>query len=156
MISDIEKFSAWLKKMGVEILPVTNQYEALRFKGKEVGVVYTSGKVSNDYTRNAINCFTKNKHWDGRQINTGRHAGYKKEKEQLIERDGTDCFLCGLPLQDDITLEHLIPLSSGGKNNLSNMVLMHEKCNQEVSNIPISQKVNTAIKNRIIIQTANL
>lgn len=33
---------------------------------------------------------------------------------------------------DDITVEHLIALSCGGKNDLSNMVLAHQKCNQEV------------------------
>lgn len=50
---------------------------------------------------------------------------------------------------DDITVEHLIALSCGGKNDLSNMVLAHQKCNQEVRNLPISEKVKVAIKNRI-------
>ena len=50
---------------------------------------------------------------------------------------------------DDITVEHLIALSCGGKNDLSNMVLAHQKCNQAVLNLPISEKVKVAIKNRI-------
>jgi len=145
---NIDKFTKWLTQMGVEILPVTNQYEALRFKGREVGVLYKSGKVANSYTTEAIKCFKKKQKWNGKPINVGRKNTYRKEKSKLIERDGTDCFLCGKPLEDDITLEHLIALSSGGKNNLSNMVLMHEKCNQEVSNAPINEKVNLAITYR--------
>lgn len=145
---NIEKFKKWLTQMGVEVLPVTNQYEALRFKGREVGVYYKSGKVANSYTAEAIKCFRQKKKWNGKPINVGRKNTYRKEKAKLIERDGTDCFLCGKPLEEDITLEHLIALSSGGKNNLSNMVLMHEKCNQEVSNAPINEKVNLAITYR--------
>lgn len=148
MTTDINKFSKWLTKMGAEILPNTNEYEALRFKGREVGVLYKSGKVSNNYTSEAIRCFHLNTKWNGRPVNVGRKPGYKKEKAQLLKRDGSNCFLCGKPLGDDITLEHLIALSCGGKNNLSNMVLMHEACNQEVDNIPISKKVEIAIQRR--------
>ena len=67
----------------------------------------------------------------------------------MIERDGTCCFYCGNEMGDDITVEHLIALSCGGKNDLSNMVLAHQKCNQEVRNLPISEKIKVAIKNRI-------
>jgi len=145
---NLTKFEKWLVSMGAEILPKTNEFEAIRFKGSKVGVLYKSGKVSNPYTEDAISCFKKNKKWNGKPVNVGRQNNYKKEKEKLIERDGTNCFLCGKPLLDDITLEHLIALSSGGKNNLSNMVLMHQSCNSEVSNIPINQKINIAIKYR--------
>ena len=145
---NIDKFKDWLILNGAEILPKTNEYELLRFKGKEVGVVYNSGKTSNGYTHNAIICFSKNKKWDGRPINVGRKPGYFKEKKKLIERDGTNCFYCGLPMEDDITLEHLIPLVSGGKNTLSNMVLCHEKCNQEAGVLTIVQKVEIAILKR--------
>lgn len=145
---NIDKFSKWLSKMGVEILPVTSQYEALRFKGRQVGVLYKSGKTSNNYTSEAIKCFEQNKKWNGKPVNVGRKPHYKKEKAMLIKRDGSDCFLCGKPLEDDVTLEHLIALSTGGKNSIGNMVLMHEDCNKEVDNIPISEKVKLAISYR--------
>ena len=51
---NIEKFSKWLTDRGAEILPLTNEYELLRFKGREVGVLYKSGKTSNSYTNHAI------------------------------------------------------------------------------------------------------
>lgn len=146
---DIEKFKKWLTDRGAEILPETNEYELLRFKGREVGVIYTSGKVNNDYTKHAISCFKQNRKWSGKPINVGRKNTYRKEKEALIKRDGRDCFYCDTPMEDDITLEHLIALSSGGKNTLANMVLCHEACNIEVNNKPVNEKVKIAINKRL-------
>ena len=146
--NDIPKFKQWLIDRGCEILPPTNEYEILRFKGRQTGVFYSSGKTSNTYSNEAYIAFKTKKHWNGGIVKTGRQQSYKKEKIHLLERDGADCFLCGKPLLEDITLEHLIALSSGGKNEISNMVLMHEKCNHQVKNIPISDKVKLAIKYR--------
>ncbi len=149
MIKDIGKFKDWLKQHGAEILPTSNEYESLRFKGSEVGVFYKSGKYSGEYALHAYNSFRRGKSWDGRPIKTGRKKIYVKEKKQLIKRDGTACFYCGNLLEDDITLEHLIPLTSGGKNILSNMVLAHEECNQKMGHKGINEKVNYAIKIRV-------
>jgi len=146
---NIEKFSKWLTDRGAEILPLTNEHEILRFKGKETGVIYKSGKVNSSYASKAFWSFKFNKKWDGGPINTGRQNSYKKEKALLLQRDGTDCFYCGHSLGEDITLEHLIALSSGGKNSLSNMVLSHKNCNQNVNNISINEKVKLAISQRL-------
>ena len=143
------KFKNWLVNHGCEILPVTNEYESLRWKGKKVGVIYHSGKNSGSYAWGAIEAYVKRKKWDGGPVTTGRYNHYVKEKKLLLERDGSRCFFCGLEMEDDITLEHLIALSRGGKNNLSNMVLAHEECNWKTSRLNISEKVNIAIKNRV-------
>jgi len=142
-------FIHWLSDRGCEIVPCTNEYEALRFIGKEVGVYYKSDKVSNQFTAKAISCFIRNKSWDGKPINTGRNPSYRKEKINILKRDGSNCFLCNLPLNDDISLDHLQPLSAGGKNTLSNMVLMHEKCNNSLKNMLLIDKIKLIIKNRI-------
>lgn len=146
---NVPKFIKWLALNGAEILPLSNEYEAVRFKGKEVGVLYKSGKTSNKYTRYAVSCFKQRIKWDGRPIKTGRRPTYKKEKIALIKRDGTRCFFCGKELEDDITLEHLIALNNGGLNNLSNMVLMHEKCNNDLGHKPLIEKINLVINQRI-------
>jgi len=145
---NIKKFKNWLLNNGAEILPTTNNYEAVRFKAKEVGVLYVSGKVNNEYCRKAISAYKSNKKWDGRPIKTGRKQTYKKQKIAIQKRDGSNCFYCNKPLEEDITLEHLISLTSGGKNTLGNMVLAHEDCNQNAGNLTVIQKVNIAIKNR--------
>lgn len=145
---NINGFKEWLILQGCEILPTTNEYETLRFKGREVGVVYRSGKTSNNYTVHAIKCFLKKQAWNGRPINIGRKPGYVKEKIKLLERDGNKCFYCGLPLEEDITVEHLLSLVSGGPNTLSNMVLAHEECNQLAGILTIVEKINLAIRMR--------
>lgn len=146
---NIEKFSKFLSDRGCEIIPVKSEHESLRFKGRHVGVLYKSGAVSGPYVTKAIHCWKNNKKWDGAPISTGRKSTYKKEKTALLERDGVNCFLCGEPLEDDITLEHLVPLTQGGKNNLYNMVLMHDECNQFVNNMSIAAKVKLAITKRL-------
>ena len=146
---DIDKFTKWLVQNGAEILPCTNEYELLRFKGKQVGVLYKSGKTGNIFTSFSIQCFKKGKKWSfGKPVNIGRSQNYKKEKIQLLKRDGNKCFYCGKRLGNDITLEHLISLASGGKNMLGNMVLAHEKCNQQAGNITVYQKMLLAIEKR--------
>lgn len=145
---DVDKFRSWLQKEGAEILPNTNEYEAIRFKGREVGVLYKSGKTSNKYTNDTIKCFKANIPWSGKPVNIGRKTTYRKEKIKLLNRDGDKCFLCGKSLGNDITLEHLVALSCGGSNRLSNMVLTHGHCNKLLSNKPLNEKVGMAIKMR--------
>lgn len=144
-----DKFEVWLKQNGAEILPCTNEHELIRFKGSETGVKYKSGKYSNEYAKNAFTCFSRGKRWDGRPVNVGRKNTYKKEKRDILRRDGTCCFYCGKQLLDDITLEHLIPLTSGGLNSLSNMVLAHEYCNKIMGFEALNDKVNYALRMRM-------
>lgn len=53
-------------------------------------------------------------------------------RRKLIERDGIDCALCRKPMitMKDITIDHWIPKSKGGTNDLANLRLAHPKCNQ--------------------------
>lgn len=143
-----DKFAKWLITRGCEILPNTNQYEIIRFKGSQVGIIYSTGRFNSIYAEKAYKAFCTGDKWDGAPINIGRYPTYKKQKAHLISRDGTKCFFCGEEMEDDITVEHLIALSSGGKNDLSNMVLAHLKCNNMVNNLPIYQKVVYALKLR--------
>lgn len=148
-----DKFIAWLKEQGCEMMPTTNKYELLRWRGKQTGVLYTSGKTSGEYATQAIRSFLRGEGWDGAPVSTGRSSSYAKFKKKIIERDGTDCFYCGLPLNEDITLEHLIPLTAGGPNKLSNMVLAHFHCNSQAGHKTIVEKVRMAIDIRIDMKT---
>lgn len=149
---DLDKFKLWLESNGGTVLPKTNPFELVRFKGSEVGVVYTTGKFSGEYAKNTLDCFKKGKKWDGRPINYGRSSSYRKEKINLIKRDGTCCFLCGKELEDDVTVEHLVPLVAGGKNDISNMALTHYACNNELSTKSVFEKVKMAIERRSNLQ----
>lgn len=54
----------------------------------------------------------------------------------LIERDGYECAECGT--YEDLTIDHIIPLSKGGTDDLSNLQLMCKSHNsQKGDRIPI-------------------
>lgn len=54
---------------------------------------------------------------------------------QLIERDGNICYLCGeyIP-QRQRSIDHVVPLSKGGADDMSNYKLTHIKCNVDKGN----------------------
>lgn len=60
---------------------------------------------------------------------------------ELRLRDGDGCWLCGKVVSvDQETLEHLDPLSRGGRNELANFALAHRRCNQMMGNLPLPEK----------------
>ncbi len=142
---EYKRFEKWLIARGCEILPPTNEHELLRFRGRKTGVLYSSGAFSNDFAFWAFDAFEQNVKWYGAPVNTGRHPNYRKEKIELLDRDGTKCFFCGEEMGDDITVDHLVQLNSGGKNTINNMVLCHEKCNKAVIGLSVADKVRIAL-----------
>ena len=60
----------------------------------------------------------------------------------LVERDGTDCHLCGLPVDLSLrypdpmsrSVDHVIPRAQGGPNALVNYALSHLLCNVRKNN----------------------
>ena len=55
----------------------------------------------------------------------------KRDKIQLIkQRDGVLCFICKKSFGDEKpTIEHWIPRSAGGSDELDNLRITHKKCN---------------------------
>lgn len=137
----IPLFIDWIKKQGGEILPANSSLEWVRWKGKQKGVLYHTGSFSNDRAFRTFKEFLANIKWTDSPSSTPRQRGYFKQKEQILERDGDRCFFCGEKLGNDITIEHLISLSSGGIDRISNMVLAHKKCNQLAGNMTVVEKV---------------
>lgn len=62
-----------------------------------------------------------------------RYPMYKHERrdcvEKLLERDGDLCYLCDQPLDGERSIDHVVPLVKGGKDNMSNYRLAHHRCN---------------------------
>jgi 5-methylcytosine-specific restriction endonuclease McrA len=65
-------------------------------------------------------------------------------RRRVRERDGDECWLCGLTMEfveglraqqpRDATLDHVVPLSKGGTNALANLRLAHFTCNTHRGN----------------------
>lgn len=53
-------------------------------------------------------------------------------RKKIWERGNGICYLCGEPvLFAEFTIDHVIPISAGGTNNLRNLRPTHYSCNQE-------------------------
>jgi 5-methylcytosine-specific restriction endonuclease McrA len=53
-------------------------------------------------------------------------------KPLVLERDGHQCVVCGG--EEELQLDHIIPLDSGGANELDNMQILCRPCNRDKSN----------------------
>ena len=65
---------------------------------------------------------TRQKHW---------------QRKHLIDRDGAYCKICKCIFESkkDVTLDHIIPISKGGDDEISNLQLAHFECNQMKADI---------------------
>jgi len=67
------------------------------------------------------------------ELPPSRYPMYKHEYADYVtklkERDGAVCYLCNLPLGTDISIDHVVPISKGGKDDMENYKLTHAKCN---------------------------
>lgn len=151
----IDDFKAWLAARGAEVLEPTNPYELLRFRtSRGVSVLYTKATGEQTPTGEcalALKAYQKGGAWD---------AGVKSSRvklsprvKSLIARDGSCCFLCLQPMaEDDISIDHLVPVAHGGPNHMSNLVLMHPQCNHSVGHQPPIKKILLREQNRARLQ----
>lgn len=155
---NIEKFAAFLVARGAQRLISTNEYEVLRIQTDSgVHVLYRNKHNSLTWSNEleeAYRAWKTGKAWRATAATKRPQSTNKKNprKRTLLKRDGADCFFCLDPLGDDITLEHLIPLTSNGPDNLSNCVLAHERCNSGAGHLSLREKIALREKNLLAKQ----
>jgi hypothetical protein len=54
-----------------------------------------------------------------------------KAKHVLNIKQNNKCALCGKRMGEDMTIDHIIPVSKGGSNKRENLQLVHIECNKE-------------------------
>lgn len=59
---------------------------------------------------------------------SNRRTIKKHERRIVLERDGHRCKSCNSKW--DLTIDHIVPLSLGGTNNLENLQTLCQSCNQ--------------------------
>jgi hypothetical protein len=70
----------------------------------------------------------------------GRHKISKDIKNEVYTRDNFTCLYCGCKRASvDLTIDHLVPLSLGGIDEIINYVTCCRSCNQRKSNMPLEQ-----------------
>lgn len=53
----------------------------------------------------------------------------RRLRKRVMERCGGRCVNCGS--REDLTLDHIVPVSKGGKNSRKNLQMLCYDCNQE-------------------------
>lgn len=150
----IEKTVAAIVTAGGEKLAPTNPYEVARFRTLYgVGVVYANAKGRQTWNREAEMARDHLKASKGSlaPVKVVNRTGTDQRRAavlRVLERDGGNCFFCGNPLADDVTLEHLVPIAHGGPNHISNLVCAHAACNHEAGHLSVAEKVALAVAKR--------
>ena len=137
-------FKEFLASRGAQVLVPTNEYEVIRFKaGNAIAIVYrkATGQLTYDgVARAALNAFVSGGQWSA-GVKTPRKRRSNPVIARLLERDGDTCFLCGHPLGDDLTEEHLVPVTAGGPNHIANKALAHKGCNLRMGHLSVMEKI---------------
>lgn len=145
MANALSRFENYLREHGCEILPTSNEYELLRFRSAlGVGVIYTGKKglsCNVPFVADAVQLFLADQQWQAGKIPGTKSTTSPKRKAALLARDGDLCWLCNLPLNGDITEEHLVSRAQRGKNTLDNIVLTHFKCNERLGHLALVDKI---------------
>lgn len=59
--------------------------------------------------------------WGGRKV--------PRLRQQVVEMYGSVCWLCGRPITGTVSVDHVIPRSKGGSDDLDNCRPSHLECN---------------------------
>ena len=63
-------------------------------------------------------------------INANKKQRHRQNTiNNILNRDGDNCWLCKQKLNGDYSLDHVKPESDGGKKVLENLCLAHTPCN---------------------------
>lgn len=154
---EIGRFADFIKAGGGELLQPTNEWELIRFRGdKGISIIYTNKIGSRTYTGQAQAAWLAFK--DGRmmrftpapKVDRVRRERRRVLVRTLIERDGNNCFYCDCEFAAEKwpTREHLVPLTSGGPDHLSNQFLACNDCNQEAGHLSAPEKIRLRERKR--------
>ncbi len=68
-------------------------------------------------------------------IKRERNLMSQKLRDKILKRDNNTCQICGLymPFGSGAQIDHIIPVSKGGKTTLSNLQVLCANCNREKS-----------------------
>ena len=147
-------FQAWLIANGSEVFPTTNTYEIARFSTPEgTGLIHRNeaGRISSwqHGAKEAYFAFIGAKPWHASGSRPARRSKSDRVVLALIERDGSTCMYCGVPMAPaEITLEHIVPVTHGGPNHMANLALAHKLCNSTAGHLPARVKLEMAIRRR--------
>lgn len=94
-------------------------------------------EFTDDFKNEIIN-YIDNENSLKNSIKKQRNLMTKKLREEILERDNYTCCICGLSQHDEphllLEVDHIIPVSKGGKTIKDNLQTLCWKCNRTKSN----------------------
>ena len=149
-----ERFAYWLAGRGSSVVAPTNPFEIIRFLGpNNTCIVYRNGRGNITSWQNgadtAYRAFLTNEAW-----RVGKRSERDRKREQMVmtlsDRDGWDCLYCGRKTDyRTATIEHIVPLTSGGPDHPANTTLACQNCNTKAGHLSAREKFEMAMRKRI-------
>jgi hypothetical protein len=151
---DIITFKLWLQERGSEFYASTNPYEVLRFNTPSgVGLVFRNDKTAvsaaNAAAKIAIKAFYENGPW--RAVDATKRIYISPQRKAIMARDGDKCVYCERIFTEEFSprIEHVVPVTAGGPNHLSNLALACEDCDKAVGTKSAAEKIRFAVEKAI-------
>lgn len=143
--SKAKAFGAWLSGCGAEVLEPTNEWEVVRFKsGDSTSIIYRNKVGGVRYTGDselAWKAFSNGNAWRAKPP-TSRRKSMSPMLRTIRKRDGDLCFFCQRPVSvENQSSEHLVPVTHGGPNHISNLFLAHKSCNASAGHLSAPEKI---------------
>jgi 5-methylcytosine-specific restriction endonuclease McrA len=120
--------------MGRKVLVLNSDYRALTVCNvpKAFLLVYTNKaeiltKVENEFLRSVSQALAMPSVIRLLSYVSIPYKGVMLSRQNIFKRDGNRCVYCGV--RHDLTLDHVIPRSKGGKTSWTNLVTACKRCN---------------------------
>jgi hypothetical protein len=147
-VSDIKprlySLKTFLTERGAEVLEPTSNFELLRFRTvKGVSVIYF--KKTGDITffgeaEDVWKAYTRNLSW--RAMPSSKSKRSSVDIQTIRKRDGDLCFYCQEHVdKKEESAEHLVALTHGGPDHISNKFLSHRECNLHAGYMSAVEKI---------------
>ena len=144
----VGKFKKFLVNCGGQLLHETNEYEVIRVQtDKGVQILYRKASGFLTWPEELVKAYMAYKSGGKVKWRASKKRKVTRKRgpvavQTITKRDGEGCWFCGQPMDlTKATIEHLLNVSNGGNNHINNLVLAHEKCNQQARNLGIAEKV---------------
>lgn len=151
---DFTAFRKWLKFKGFLLVHDGYKGELVKcYSPSGIEVLITLDKKKNTIILNAaaqsaLEAFISNdENWNIGLLEFGPNMPRESILKLIAARDGSfNCAYCGRELSlAEATIEHIVPRSRGGRNNLYNMAIACKECNVKCSNMSVVEKVKKII-----------
>ncbi|WP_198024365.1 HNH endonuclease [Asaia astilbis] len=139
------------------VLTATSVWEVARFTGPGgVCIIYRNANGDLKWNQRAADSWEAWKAGRAWRATPRTKRGPRKRRikyENLTARDGHDCFYCGKPVSfEEFSIEHLVSLTHGGPDNLTNMAVTHRGCNATAGHLSVVEKVRLAEQTKGLAQ----